>query len=83
MQSELFEISGTWIDCQLFAVMLVDGACMSRQKMTNVALQRSDVKRAEMMQFNTDMVVFVDETGSDRRNSIRKFGYGLKGIFLL
>ena len=51
--------------------------------MTNVALQRSDVKRAEMMQFNTDMFVFVDETGSDRRNSIRKFGYGLKGIFLL
>ena len=52
--------------------------------MTNVALQRSDVKRAEfigeMMQFNTDMFVFVDETGSDRRNSIRKFGYGLKGI---
>ena len=38
----------------------------------------SDVKRAEfiaeMMQFNADMLVFVDETGSDRRNSIRKFG---------
>ena len=33
-----------------------------------------------MMQFNTDMFVFVDETGSDRRNSIRKFSYGLKGI---
>ena len=52
--------------------------------MTNVALQRSDVKRAEfiaeMMQFNTDMFVFVDETGSDTRNSIRKFGYFLKGI---
>ena len=52
--------------------------------MTNVALQRSDAKHAEfiaeMMQFNTDMFVFVDETGSDSRNSIRKFGYGLKGI---
>ena len=55
-----------------------------RQKMTNVALQRSDVKRAEfiaeMMQFNTDMFMFVDQTGSDRRNCIRKFGYGLKCI---
>ena len=38
--------------------------------MTNVALQRSDVKLAEfiaeMMQFNTDMFVFVDEMGSLR-----------------
>ena len=42
--------------------------------MTTVALQRSDVKRAEFiaekMQFNTDMFVFVDETGSDRKNSV-------------
>ena len=52
--------------------------------MTNVALQRSDVKRAdfiaEMMQFNTDMFVFVNQTGSNRKKSIRKFGYGLKGV---
>ena len=83
VQSELFETTGMWIDCSTICCY----ACrwgMSRQKMTNVALQRSDVKHAEfiaeMMQFNTDMFVFVDETGSDRRNSIRKFGYGLKGI---
>ena len=45
---------------------------------------RSDVKCAEfiaeMMQFNTDMFLFVDQTGSDRKNSIKKFDYGLKGI---
>ena len=44
--SELFETTGTWIDCST----IFRYACrwgMSRQKMTNVALQRSDVKRAE------------------------------------
>lgn len=73
IQSELFETTGTWIDCSTICRY----ACrwgMSRQKMTNVALQRSDVKRAEfiaeMMRFNTDMFVFINETGSDRRNSI-------------
>ena len=82
VQSELFE-TGTWIDCSTIW-RCVHRWGMSRQKMTNVALQRSDVKRTEfiakMMQFNTDMFVFVNETGSDRRNSFRKFGYGLKGI---
>ena len=71
--SELFKTTGTWIDCSNVCCY----ACrwgMSRQKMTTVALQRSDVKRAEFiaekMQFNTDMFVFVDETGSDRKNSV-------------
>ena len=83
VQSELFETTRTWIDCSTICRYARRWG-MSRQKMTNVALQRSDVKRAEfiaeMMQFNTDMFLFVDETGSDRRNSIRKFCYGLKGI---
>ena len=83
VQSELFETTGMWIDCSTIC-RYAHRWGMSRQKMTNVALQRSDVKRAEfiteMMQFNTDMFVFVDETGSDSRNFIRKFGYGLKGI---
>ena len=26
------------------------------------------------------MLVWLDETGSDRRNSIRKYGYGLRGM---
>ena len=33
----------------------------------------------EMQQYNADMFVFLDETGSDRRDSMRKFGYSLRG----
>ena len=29
--------------------------------------------------FDPDMLIWIDETGSDRRNSIRKFGYSLRG----
>ena len=34
---------------------------------------------AEVLQYNMDMFVFVDETGSDRRNQARKFGYAIRG----
>ena len=33
----------------------------------------------EMTVYNREMVIFVDETGSDRRDSIRKYGYSLRG----
>ncbi len=83
VQSELLDITGTWIDCSTICRYARRWG-MSRQKMTRVALQRSDAKCAEfiaeMMQFDTNMFVFVDETGSDRRNSIREFGYGFKSI---
>ena len=29
--------------------------------------------------FNSDMMVFVDESGCDHRDAIRKYGYGLRG----
>ena len=49
-----------------------------------VAIQRSDVRRAEylseILEFKPEMLVFIDETVSDRRNAIRKFGYGLRGL---
>ena len=52
--------------------------------MTNVALQRSDVKYAEfiaeMMQFNTDMFVFVDQTGSDRKEFYQEIWLWLERI---
>ena len=30
--------------------------------------------------YHPDMFIWIDETGSDRRNSIRKYGYSLRGI---
>ena len=33
----------------------------------------------EMTVYNRDMFAFVDETGSDRRDSLRRNGYSLRG----
>ena len=34
---------------------------------------------AEVSGYNPDMLIWVDKTGSDRCNSIRSFGYALRG----
>ena len=35
---------------------------------------------AEVSGYNPDMLIWVDETGSERYNSIRSFGYALRGM---
>lgn len=56
---------------------------LSRKKIRQVALQRSIDRRgrfmADVLLFNVNQLVWVDETGCDRRDQIRKFGYSLKG----
>ena len=56
---------------------------LSRKKIRNVALQRSEERRgryvAEVTLYSPNMFVFIDETGSDRRDAMRKFGYSLRG----
>ena len=48
-----------------------------------IALQRSEQKRIEFMahisQYHPDMLIWIDETGSDRRKSVRRYGYSLRG----
>lgn len=55
----------------------------SRKKIQQVARQRCVIFRADyvarIMQYPKRSLVFVDETGCDARNHIRKFGYALKG----
>ena len=59
---------------------------ITRQKMVLVAKQRSDFLRAEYlddMQIfsgHPEMLIFVDETGKDRRNCMRRFGYSVRGM---
>ena len=60
-------------------------ACgITRKKIRQVALQRCDALRGayttQCLMFHPDMFVFVDETGSDRRNCMRKYGYALRGM---
>ncbi len=58
---------------------------ITRQKMILVAKQRDDFKRAvylrDMQIFtgHPEMLIFLDETGADRRNCLRRFGYSIRG----
>ena len=58
----------------------------SRQAIRHVAIQQSDTMRAKFMaevhvsMYDPAMPVWIDESGCDRRNSIRKYGYSVKGI---
>ena len=58
---------------------------ITRQKMVLVAKQRSEFLRGVYLQdmqiFNghPEMLIFVDETGADRRNCLRRFGYSIRG----
>ena len=56
----------------------------SRQKIQYVALQRSEECRArymaEISMYDPTMFVWIDETGCDRRNSQRRYGYGVRGM---
>ena len=55
----------------------------SRKKLQLVASQRDSMLREIFVLatslFDLNMMVFIDESGSDRRDAIRKFGYGLRG----
>ena len=55
----------------------------TRKKIKQVAIQQSVEARgrfaAEVQFYNVRQFVWVDETGSDRRDQMRKFGYSLKG----
>ena len=55
----------------------------SRKTLHNVAKQRNEELRSSFVCdceiYSPKMMVFVDETGCDNRDSMRKFGYALRG----
>ena len=59
-------------------------ANFTHKKMKLIAIQQSEELRAkyvaEISQYSPNMLVFVDETGSTRKDAIRKFGYSLRGM---
>ena len=83
VQEELNDITGTWISCSTIC-RTAKKLGLSRQALRRIAIQLSDIHRArhlsEMDEFKPEMYIFIDETGSDQRNSIRKFGYGIRGL---
>ena len=55
----------------------------TRQKMKLVAKQRDESLRTQYIidvsLLEPDMFIFIDETGADRRDTLRKYGYSLRG----
>ena len=82
LQSELFDLTGTSVHISTIC-RTVQRLGLTRKKVQLVALQCSISKQAQFMaeifMFEPHMLVWVDETGSTRRNSVRAFGYSLKG----
>lgn len=56
----------------------------THKKLRTVALQQDKHLRerfsSEVSVYSTDMFIFIDETGSDARNKLRKYGYSIRGI---
>ena len=85
LQDELFELFGVIISVSTICRTLGSMGC-TRQAMHHIALQRSDSERAKLMAeisvYDPSMFVWLDETGCDRRNTIRKYGYSFRGMSL-
>ena len=82
IQMQLEQRNGTHVDIATICRFLRKNG-FTRKQLQSVALQRSERLRSEFAQeisiFSRDMYIFIDETGADRRNATRKFGYSLRG----
>ena len=83
VQEKLFQETGMWVSTSTIC-RTIKKRGFTRKKVQYIALQQSEVSRAKYMAkvsvFDPKMLIWIDETGSDRRNEIRKFGYSLKGM---
>ena len=56
----------------------------TRQVIRQIPIQRSEMMRAKFMAeisvYDPSMLVWLDESGCDRRNAIRKYGYSVRGM---
>lgn len=82
IQTKLMGLFGVRVSVSTICRALKVMGC-SRQVIRHVAIQRSDSLRAKFMatvcMYDPAMFVWTDESGCDRRNSARKFGYSLRG----
>ena len=80
---KLYELFGVEVSASTICRTLHYMGC-SRQKMHLVALQQSDVLRGKFMAdisvYDPNMLVWLDESGFDKRNAVRKYGYSIRGI---
>lgn len=82
IQQELLETTGA--DLSLTCICQFLGRVkFTRQRMRYAALQRDEQLRSQFVSdvsiYNPDMLIFLDESGCDRRDYMRKYGYSLRG----
>ena len=83
VQEQLFEVTGVWVHSSTICRTIKDQG-FTHKRVCRIALQQSKQLRiqfmAEISMYDPDMLIWIDETGSARRNSIRKYGYSLRGM---
>ena len=83
LQQQLNDATGIWVHISTIC-RTVQRLGFSRKRLQHIALQCSDEKRAQYMAeisiFDPTMLIWIDETGFQRRNSIRAYGYSLRGM---
>lgn len=83
LQQQLSDATGTWVHISTLC-RTVHRLGFTRKRLQHIALQCSEERRAQYMAeisiFDPSMLVWVDETGFRRRNSIRAYGYSLRGM---
>lgn len=83
LQSQLYDTTGKWVHASTIC-RTIHQYNFTHKKVQVIALQRSEEARiqfmAEVSGYHPDMFIWVDETGSDKRNSIRSYGYALRGM---
>lgn len=83
VQEELLDKTGTWVSKSTIC-REAKRMGLTRKKMRRIASQRSEIARAHFMvqveNMSADTFIWVDETGSDKRNALRKYAYSLQGV---
>lgn len=83
LQEELYTRTTHWVDVATICRTL-RRIGMSRQVIKHYAVQQSEFKRAEFwLEFNCydpTLIVWIDESGFNKRNALRKYGYGIRGV---
>ena len=86
IQTKLESLFGGRVSTATICKTLRSMGCSRQVMRRRVAIQRSDTLRARFMAdvsiYDPKMFVWLDETGCDRRNTLRKYGYmySLRGI---
>ena len=83
LQDKLCDMFGVTVSVSTICRTLRIMGC-SRRVIRHVAIQRSDELRARFMAdisiYDPAMIIWIDESGCDRRNNMRKFAYTIRGI---